>query len=177
MTDHTTCTPHEQWKNIPGYEGLYQVSNLGQVRRLPKKITTKSGWNQVHHGGIKKLGTRNGYHYLWLFKSNVGKKFYVHELVAAAFICDRPRGYDIHHINHNRLDNRPENLQYISRGKHAMHHSAGEKSSSSKVTESQVRQIKTLCKTMRVVDVARKLGISYHIAWQVSHGKTWKHVK
>jgi hypothetical protein len=119
---------------------------------------------------------RNGYHYLWLFRENIGKKCYAHELVAIAFIGPRPDGFQVHHINRNRLDNRPENLEYISASLHAVHHKSGEQNHRAELTEEDVILARNLFPEMRVIDIAKQLGKPYHAIWQAVHGNSWKHI-
>ena len=106
----------ETWKDIPSYEGLYQVSNLGRVKGLDRVVKTKNGRTQYKKGTVlkNKMGT-NGYHYVCLYKNNKQKTFMIHSLVALNFIGDRPNKNDICHINGNRLDNRVSNLKYDTR--------------------------------------------------------------
>lgn len=179
MLQHTTqipLSPTEEWRDIPGYEGLYVVSNLGQVKRIAQIITTKRGYTQRHNAKDKSFGLKNDYLYLWLYKHNQGRKFYVHELVALAFIGPRLKNHQVHHRNENRVDNRSDNLEYIDRAKHSIYHHQGEKNSASTITEADVRSIRKLYKTMPVCAIAKKLNISYHVVWQVSHNKSWRHI-
>jgi hypothetical protein len=94
----------EIWKDVPEYEGLYQVSNFGRVKR----ITTNK---------ILKLNKR-GFHYLGasLCKNGVVKPIYIHHLVAKAFLNHKSCGHKlvIDHINNDPSDNRVENLQIVT---------------------------------------------------------------
>lgn len=98
----------EIFKDIPGYEGMYQVSNLGCVKSLERKGKTK--------GRILKQRKRNGYFRVNFSVKQVHKTFQVHQLVAMAFLNHNPCGFElvVDHINNIKTDNRLENLQLIS---------------------------------------------------------------
>jgi len=102
---------NEIWKNIPGYEGMYQVSNIGRVKSLPKRYNPK--------GCILKSKTQKNKYYACVDLANgVNKKsFYIHQLMAMAFLGHKPDGTNklvVDHVNNNKRDNRLENLQLIS---------------------------------------------------------------
>ena len=94
----------ETWKDIPGYEGLYKVSNTGKVKSM----------NYRHSDVPRILATLdNGYGYRRVRLYNVNKKYkyyYVHRLVWEAFMGSIPEGLQINHLNENKADNRLENL-------------------------------------------------------------------
>lgn len=96
----------EIWKQIKNYEGLYEVSNMGRVRSLPRK-TTKG---KIISPNVKK----NGYLTVSLFKD--GKQNYklIHRLVAEAFIDNPENKSYIDHVNTIKNDNRAENLRWVT---------------------------------------------------------------
>jgi hypothetical protein len=107
----------EIWKDIPEYEGLYQVSNLGRVKSLPKEWTIgRNGAIQRHSGMILKQANSNGYLKVGLSKDFKKKQFSIHKLVAMAFLNHKPCGLKlvVDHINDNPFDNRVENLQIVT---------------------------------------------------------------
>jgi len=112
----------EEWKDICGYEGLYQVSGLGRVKSLPKKIEFKDGRKPVFKGerilncSINATGRR----VVTLYKDKSSKKIYVSHLVADAFLGHQLfSGWKgrmklvVDHINNDPSDDRVENLQVI----------------------------------------------------------------
>lgn len=105
----------EEWKNIPGYEGLYEVSTLGRIRSLDKNIDTYNGGSYVRKGAIKKLRiNKSGYYCVNLCKNGISVSHIAHRLVAKAFIENKNNYPEVNHINENRLDNRVENLEWCS---------------------------------------------------------------
>ena len=103
------------------------MSNEGRVRSLDRDVerTSKNGKKYIAHlkGEIKKIkGSINGYKPCSLWKDNEQNDFLVHQLVATAFIPN-PNGYTVvHHKNHNRGDNRVENLEWIDKNEHNSMH-------------------------------------------------------
>ena len=96
----------EIWKDIPNYEGYYQVSNLGNVKSIR--------FNREKL--LKKCVNSFGYCLVVLYKNKKRKIFYVHQLVAIAFLNHKPNRFEkvVNHKNFNKLDNRVENLEIVS---------------------------------------------------------------
>ena len=99
----------EIWKDIPGYEGLYQVSNLGRVKSFPR-IGTKS--NKEYILKIQKYKT--GYLYVNLCKNNKRRKWKIHILVALTFIPNNENKKYINHKDENKQNNCVENLEWCT---------------------------------------------------------------
>lgn len=108
---------NEIWKDVLGYEGLYQVSNLGRVKSLPKKWVSGKGLVRSHKGKIL-IQTKNsrGYFCVNLYRNGKCKSFNIHKLVANSFIMGnyRSKGFVVDHINDNKEDNRLINLQVVT---------------------------------------------------------------
>lgn len=113
----------EIWKDIPGYEGLYQVSNLGRVKRLEYKrennlIKTMSTFKEHI---LKPAKQTSGYMYIVLCKNNKTKGFRVHRLVAEAFISNPYNLPQVNHIDANKSNNNVNNLEWCSRSENMQH--------------------------------------------------------
>ena len=102
----------EKWMPIKGYEGLYEVSDCGRIKSLPR--------NNFKTVRVLKplINSRNGYVYVQLCKNNKAKAFRVHKLVIEAFTGIQLDGYDVNkqidHINGIKTDNRLENLEIVT---------------------------------------------------------------
>lgn len=109
--------PNEVWKDVVGYEGLYQVSNLARV----KSLRTKDSWGRRMIPFIKKqtLGA-NGYFYVHLQNGKKKENFTVHSLVATAFLEKNGEKLDIDHIDCNRKNNEVTNLRWCTRGENML---------------------------------------------------------
>lgn len=108
---------NEIWKDIEGYEGLYQVSNKGRVRSLDHTTFHKNRHGTFnlsqYSGGIKAQRLfKCGYMYVILNKEGTPRTFRVHRLVAQAFILNPENLPHINHKNEDRTDNRAENLEW-----------------------------------------------------------------
>lgn len=106
----------EEWKDIKGYEGLYQVSNTGLVKSLPTTKQYVDGRVRHNKGRTLPLTYKDGYTMVRLHKINdvKGRLFKVHVLVAQAFIDNIENKPYIDHINTIRDDNRVENLRWCT---------------------------------------------------------------
>lgn len=115
-TQHTHKQP-EIWKPVVGYEGIYEVSNMGRVKSLERRVPSGEGRTRLNKERILKPGINRGTHqYVNLSnKQNPDDKAisrYVHQLVMEAFVGPRPKGMHVCHWNDNGLDNRLSNLRY-----------------------------------------------------------------
>lgn len=170
----------ENWKNIPGYEGRYQVSDRGRVRSLDHlvRLVSRAGTEilRTSPGRLLKPGTcdRHGHCSVAIGRGNSQM---VHSLVAQAFIGPRPPKHDVAHLNGNGADNRLENLAYVTRSennRHVVFH--GRRA----ITIEMIAQIRACAEIgFRYggkAALAKQLGISPTQLSSVLHGRLYAHV-
>ena len=112
----------EIWKEILGYEGLYQVSNCGNVKSLSRTITKGNITYATKDKLLKQSIDTVGYPYVNLSDYKKQKTFRVHQLVAIAFLNHTPNKYDgllVDHIDGNKLNNNLSNLQLVTNRKNS----------------------------------------------------------
>lgn len=101
----------EVWKDIEGYEGLYQVSNKGRVKSFKQALSYGSDYS----GKVLKLNTNDrGYVLVTLSKNMKRRTFRVHRLVAQAFIPNPKNFPVVNHIDENKLNNNVDNLEWCT---------------------------------------------------------------
>jgi hypothetical protein len=111
----------EIFKDIPEYEGKYQVSNLGNVKSLPREIDNGIRKFISKERILKPSKDGGGYYHVIICKEGNKKSIKVHVLVAMAFLNHVPNGtqnIEVDHKNEIKTDNRVENLQILSGGEH-----------------------------------------------------------
>lgn len=107
---------NEEWRDIPGFEGLYKVSNTGKVKSLERKVKYKNGAIHIVNEKILKYQKdRYGYLQLILCKEGIQKNMKVHRLVASAFIPNPNNLPEVNHKDENTSNNNVENLEYCDR--------------------------------------------------------------
>ena len=110
----------EQWRDIPGYEGIYQVSNMGRIRTCEGKTTytERHGIRHWKQRIIKQKICKNTYGRkdarVILWKDGKEKTWLVSRLVGLAWCSGYADGLTINHINGNHLDNRADNLEWVT---------------------------------------------------------------
>ena len=103
---------NEIWRNIDGFENLYQVSNLGRVKSIEK---IDSLGHKRKEKILKPITIKGGYLRVVLYKNNKTHRYLIHRLVASAFISNPNNLPEINHINEINNDNRVDNLEWCSR--------------------------------------------------------------
>jgi hypothetical protein len=113
----------EIWKDVVGYEGSYQVSNLGRVKSVDRTVTVFRGkdvYPYKIHGRILKPTVQNhGYLGVWLYgnggvSGRNGRVFGIHRIVAEAFCKKKDGDCEVNHINEDKTDNRACNLEWCT---------------------------------------------------------------
>jgi hypothetical protein len=111
----------EEWKDIFGYEGFYQISNFGRIKSLSTIFTDKNNMAKNIVGRILKSTPLIKTNHLHIKIGNPKKEFYIHRLVAKHFIKSLSDDYVINHIDFNPLNNHVNNLEWCSRSENAIH--------------------------------------------------------
>lgn len=161
----------EEWLPVVGFEGKYEVSNLGRIRSL------RSG-RLLHIGSPSR-----GYPRIMLGQ----KATRVHRVVAAAFLGPCPPGKEVNHKNGIKNDPRLDNLEYVTRSENILHAvkignlvstaSQGEKNRHAKLTESDVLAIREYKKQgWHDNDLATKYNVCRISIERIHSRKYWKHI-
>jgi hypothetical protein len=182
-------TSGENWRDVPGYKGRYQVSDLGRVRSLPRTITERcrawrKGRTYTLSGTIlKPCRLSNGYQRINLCVHGRQKGYYVHSLVLLAFVGPCPPGMECCHGDGNRMNNRLGNLRWDSRLNNAAdrvrhgHSCRGERNGAAKLSTADVHAIRYLhSRGVGPTDLARQFGCNRYNIRAVAQRKTWRHV-
>lgn len=170
----------EEWRPVVGWERLYEVSDHGRVRSLPRfvesKLPSQNGgfWRR---GGILKAAPDSHGHLIVVLCDNTYRRTMpVHVLVATAFLGERPEGHDIHHRNTIRTDNRIENLEYLLRGEHNRLHNKGANGNRTKLTREAALFVRRLALEGKFTQpqIAKMFGISPGNVSCIKLGRSWK---
>ena len=178
-------------KDIPGFEGLYAVTEDGLIWSYPKKTAVG------HNGGFRMDGgrwltqcnvtSRTEHKRVYLYKQGKTKAMLVHRAVAMTYL---PNPNDLPFINHkdcNPANNRLENLEWCDAAHNAQHafdhglvsapNQRGENNANATLNETLVRQIRAMHKEIgNCAEVARRLGLKPKNVNDIVRGKRWAHV-
>jgi len=175
----------EIWKSIPGYEGLYEVSNIGNVRGIDRMATFKDGSPyKMQRGKVRSQGTdKIRRKTVDLYKNRARKTVYVHALVLLALVGPRPDKADCCHNDGNPSNNHVSNLRYDTRVgnfqdklKHGTHN-RGENSPVRKLTESQVYEIRRLAQSgISHQGISESMPVSRRHVTDIVNRVCWFHI-
>lgn len=182
MTNRADALTDEVWRPIPGSEGLYSVSDRGRVRSEP--IQT-SNVGERRGRILSPCVAQAGYLQFCMALRESRRPMRVHIAVGLAFLGDRPKHLQTNHKNGDKLDNRVENLEYVTCLENTQHAHAtglcanrahGEGSNLAKLTVEDVKKIRALAGTQSPAAIGRRFGISRQNATVIIKRKTWRHV-
>lgn len=171
----------EMWRDIEGFEGLYQVSNFGKIKSLPKSNSP----------GINILNPKpNKYGYLKVHLYKEGKRYkkQVHRLVGAAFISNPDNKPCINHIDSTRTNNNAENLEWVtykenydhskSKGRQPVRYGE-DVGKQAKLTTAQVIEIKKLLRNGKLLqkDIAKLFNVNPRTISKIKCEIRWSHIK
>lgn len=156
---------NEIWRDIKGYEGLYQVSNLGNVKSLKRVVPHKVNGSRTIPEKILKLSSDgSGYLYVSLSKDGKKKNPKVHRLVAESFIPNPNNLPQVNHIDEDKSNNRVDNLEWITSLDNLNHSNVIEKGNSSRrkkvIQKSFDGRVIAIYTSM--TEAVKEIGVSNH---------------
>ena len=169
----------EQWRPIPGYEGFYDVSNIGRVRSKTRSIIRIDGTPLTTQGRILKPGVEKSGHLRFFASTGHGKtkRVAIHRAVLAAFAGPCPQGCEVRHLDGNPANNLLENLSYGTRAENiadAKRHGTfpiHKKRPGAKLTEADAIAIASSHESPGYL--ASQYGVVVGVIRQIRVGDTW----
>ena len=185
----------EEWKPIVGFENIYEVSSLGNVRSVER--IDPAGRKRPAKLRVLQSGKRGHYAVINLRKNNKTFSKKVHHLVALAFLGQPPvplypgqgdiHGFcEVNHIDGDKQNNRPDNLEYCTRRENILHSykiglregaSQGERNGRARLNQGQVDEIRRLYASggYSIPQLGRQFGVGKSTIGYIVQGVTWKH--
>jgi len=170
----------EVWKDIIGFEGLYQFSNLYRIKSLPKEGS--------HKEYLQSCIDKQGYPRITLRKNGISHVRKIHRLVLEYYIGLCPEGMQCRHLNDKKNDYRIENLRWgtasenqqdsIRNGTHYVGDRRGTRTRNAKLTDEKILDIRKLRKQgLSFAEIARKFNVNGQTISNIEHGRTWSHIE
>ena len=156
---------NEEWKVIPGYEGLYEVSNCGRVRSLPRIVKARgTSQRRAFSRILKPYNNKLNYQYVALSKDGKPKTYSVHRLVATQFVPNPNNLPIINHKDENPRNNRADNLEWCTQ-MYNVHYGTGMERGNAKYNHGRIAVDKLdldgnyICSYQSATDAAEAVGV------------------
>jgi len=176
----------ETWVPISEYETQYEVSNLGNVKSVDRFCASRWGTPRRVKGRMMKLfKTPQGYLQVLLCRNGMSKKFFIHRLVASAFIANSHNYPQVNHLDGNKSHNSVENLEWNSCQQNCHHAlenklyvtAKGSDAGQAKLTEDIVRDIREQAAVgIWHKTLAAQYGVGRKAITKIVNNQRWKHV-
>jgi len=175
----------EEWSEISGYEGYYEVSNLGSIRSIERYVNSKNRSLALKRAKSIKTSKRGDYISVNLTRENKQKTFSVHRLVALTFIPNPENKLEVNHIDGNKLNNSINNLEWCTRSENEIHSyinglQSGRKGSKHHFTnlkeEDVIQMFYDLNNGLTRKEISIKYALSYSNTCKILKGRIWSHI-
>jgi hypothetical protein len=179
----------EIWKSIPGHP-FYEASSEGRIRSIDRLVTQTCRWGRGKHITYFKKGfmlkpLQGSHKYQWCCLNE--KRYYWHRVICRTFHGDSPsKKHQVNHIDGNKINNRPENLEWVTSKENGRHASAiglvprGENKASTILSNKQVVEIKKILQSRErkkrpyFRDIAKQYSVSIKYIEAIAYGNRWK---
>lgn len=179
----------EIWKSLKGvveYGDYYEVSNLGRVRSVDRKVNSRNGKRLVKGQILNQWIDKDGYCRVTLNLNQRKKHYGVHQLVALSFIQNSENKPQVNYKDGVKNNNHLDNLEWATNSENQQHAIniglregvKGENNSNSKLTDSKVIELFNKYKTNKysMQQLSDEYGVSISVISNIVNGKTWKHL-
>ena len=177
---------YEVWLPVVGFEGFYEVSDLGRVRSILRSVrktpAKKAAYDHVVPARVMSASLRSGYPSVTLYREGVKTRHSVHRLVARAFIGSCPPGAFVCHCDGNPMNSHAVNLRYDTPRENSadmIRHGrslVGKRNHLAKLDEAAVRQIRAQRGVQSQSQLARQFGVTKQAIGYVQRNVVWRHV-
>ena len=163
----------ERWLPVVGWEGMYEVSDIGRIRGVERTVPSGRGWNVTRRPKIRGLEvTAKGYLRVHLTRRGVAQKMAVHRAVAMAFVQNKTKAPQVNHLDGDKSNNMASNLEWCTASANTLHaHRVLGHKVKRKLNESSVAIIRTC--GGRNIDVAAAFGVSPSLIGNIRHNRAW----
>jgi len=173
----------EIFKDIKGYKGFYQISNLGNVKSL-SRIINNGGRETNIKERVLKTKLNHGYKRVCLNRDSINKDYSIHRLIAISFIPNNENKPHVNHIDGNKLNNSISNLEWCTHAENMNHafrigliNNTGQNQTNSILNEGKVKEIKELLKSgLSQYKIGLMYGVSRGAVLGIHLKNTWKHL-
>jgi len=177
----------EIWKDVPNFEGTYQVSNLGRVKSLFRKVKVKNFTRTIYEFIMNANLGKRGYYEIRTCKNSVTKHMYVHRMVALAFIPNPNNELYINHKDGVKTNNNVNNLEWVDHRTNMIHaHKTGlvkmkkgEDHGKSILKNADIPKIRELYNTgkLKQTEIAEMYNCSSGAISGIISGRCWSHIQ
>jgi len=174
----------ENWRPVKGYEGYYEVSDLGRVKALARTVSYLSKFGkpctkELSEHIMAPQRSSNGYLQVGLSKGKIVRICRIHRLVAEAFIDNSEGLPEVNHIDEDKTNNRVDNLEWCTRqynNSYGTKRPIGERNGMAKLTSDDVKEIrKRRARGEMLKTIAEDFGISVNHVCNLAKGRKWSH--
>ena len=172
-----TSSTKEVWRDIPGYEGRYQASNLGRIRSVDRRVNICHGATRLMKGRVLRPAGQKSDPHLRVVLGHGAPGSLVHRLVAETFLGPCPDGQEVRHLDGNPLNNCLENLAYGTRRENILDVYRIGRPWRTLTTEQVLDIRRRLDAGEHGADIARAYGVGDACISAIKHGRSYAWLK